>query len=101
MCDVLLEDLGFGSLWVAEVHHLIKELINDNEVVADRLLLESLEVLCEDLDDLVEEEEDLGGVRVAFRKGEDVEVVMADVEVLRGVLASDTSQQIHAYRVVR
>jgi len=30
----------------------------------------------------MQEEEDLGGVGVAFRKGEQVEVVMSDVEVL-------------------
>jgi Tfp pilus assembly protein PilZ len=32
----------------------------------------------------VQEEEDLGGVGVALREGEDVEVVVADVEVLLG-----------------
>lgn len=30
----------------------------------------------------MEEEEDLGGVRVALREGEDVEVVVSDIEVL-------------------
>lgn len=82
LSDVLLQDLSLGRLRVAKVHHLIKELVDDDEVVADRLLLEDLEVLGEDLDQLVEEEEDLGGVGVALGEGEDVEVVVADVEVL-------------------
>jgi hypothetical protein len=30
----------------------------------------------------VQEEEDFGGIRVSFRDGEEVEVVVADVEVL-------------------
>jgi len=32
----------------------------------------------------VQEEEDLGGVGVAFRESEQVEVVVADVEILYG-----------------
>ena len=80
--DVLLQDLGLGRLRVAKVHHLVEQLVDDDEVVADRLLLELLEVLGEDLDDLVQEEEDLGGVCVALGQGEEVEVVVADVEVL-------------------
>lgn len=36
----------------------------------------------------MEEEEDFGGVAVAFRQGEEVEVVVSDVEVL-GVRASN------------
>jgi hypothetical protein len=80
--DVLLENLGLGCLRVAKVHHLVEEFVYDNEVVADRLLLQGLEVLCEDIDELVQEEEYLGGIRVSFRQGEEVEVVVADVEVL-------------------
>ena len=80
--DVLLEDLGLGGLRVAEIHHLIEELVDDDEVVADGLLFEGFEVLGEDFDDFVKEEEDLGGVGVALCEGEDVEVVVADVEVL-------------------
>ena len=77
--DVLLEDLGLGRLRVAKVHHLVEQLVYDDEVVADGFLLEDLEVLGEDLDDLVQEQEDLGGVGVALREGEEVEVVVADV----------------------
>jgi hypothetical protein len=80
-----LEDLGLGGLRVAKVHHLVEQLVYDDEVVADGLLLERLEVFCKDLDDLVEEEKDLGGVGVALGEGEDVEVVMTDVEVLPSV----------------
>lgn len=88
--DVLLEDLGLGGLGVAKVHHLIEELVDDDEVIADGLFLEGLEVLGEDLDDLVEEEEDLGGICVAFCEGEEVEVVVSDVEVLERSWPSQT-----------
>jgi hypothetical protein len=83
--DVLLQDLGLSRLRVAKVHHLVEQLVDDDEIVADRLLLELLEVLGEDLDDLVQEEQDLGGVCVALRQGEEVEIVVADVEVLSSI----------------
>ena len=41
----------------------------------------------------MQEEEDLGGIGVAFRKGEQVEVVMADVEIL----SSRTREQSACY----
>lgn len=79
LCDVLLEDLGLGRLWVPKVHHLIQQFVNDDEVVANGFFLQCLEVLCEDLHDLVEEEEDLGGICVSFRQRKEVEVVVSDV----------------------
>jgi len=82
--DVFLEDLGFGRLGIPKVHHLVQKLVDDDEVVANRLLLERLEVLGEDFDNLVEEEEDLGCVGVSFCECEEVEVVVSDVEVLEG-----------------
>ena len=80
--DVLLEDFGFGSLRVAEIHHFVEKLVDDDEIVADGFLLQGFEVFGEDGDEAVEEEEDRGGVRVAFGEGEDVEVGVPDVEVL-------------------
>jgi hypothetical protein len=79
---ILLQYLGLGGLWVAKVHHLIQQLVDDDKVVPYALLLELLEVLCEDLDHLVQEQKDLGGICVAFGEGEEVEVVVADVEVV-------------------
>ncbi|KAL8984656.1 MAG: hypothetical protein Q9177_004639, partial [Variospora cf. flavescens] len=75
-------DLRFRRLRVAKVHHLVEELIDDDEVVADGFLLERLEVFGEDGDEAVEEEEEGGWVGVAFRQGEEVEVRVSDVEVL-------------------
>lgn len=80
--DVLLEDLGLGGLRVTEIHHLVEELVDDDEVVADGFFLEGLEVLGEDGDEAVQEEEEGGGVGVSFCEGEEVEVGVADVEVL-------------------
>lgn len=82
MKDSLLQYLGLCRLRIPEIHHLVQKLVDDDKVVAYALLLQLLEVLGEDLDDLMQEEEDLGGVGVAFREGEEVEVVVPDVEVL-------------------
>lgn len=45
----LLQDLAVCGLRVAEVHELVQQLVDDDEVVADTLLLQLLEVLAEDL----------------------------------------------------
>ena len=70
--DVLLQDLGLGGLGVAKVHHLVEELVDDDEVVADGFFLQGLEVLGEDLDDLVQEEKDARGIGVALRQRQEV-----------------------------
>ena len=57
-------------MWVAKVHHLIEQLVDDDKVVSYTLFLELLEVLGKDLDDLVEEQENLGSIGVSFGKGE-------------------------------
>ena len=66
----LLENLALRCLGVSKVHHLIHELVDDDEVVADGLLLELLEVLDEHLHDAVQEQDDLRRVRVALRERE-------------------------------
>ena len=94
--DVFLEDLGLGGLRVAEIHHLVEELVDDDEVVPDGFFLELLEVFGEDLHDLVEKEEDLGGICVSFGEGKEVEVVVSDIEVLerkKAVSATLTSSK--------
>ena len=64
--DILLENLALGRLRVPKVHHLVHELVDDDKVVADGLFFELLEVLHEHLHEPVQEEDDLGGVCVAF-----------------------------------
>ena len=80
-----MQDLALCCLRVSKVHHFVQQFIDDDEVVSDTLLLQHLEVFGEDLDDLVEEQEDLGGIGVSFGQGEDVEVTMTDIKVLYGV----------------
>ena len=80
--DVFLEDFGLGGLRVAEIHHFVEQLVDDDEIVADGFFLEVLEVVGEDGDEAVEEEEDRRGVGVEFGEGEQVEVGVSDVEVL-------------------
>ena len=65
-----MQNLALRRLRVSEVHHFVHEFVDNDEVVANGLLLELLEVLDEDLDEAMEEEDDLGGIGVPFRKGE-------------------------------
>ena len=64
--NALLENLALRCLGVAKIHHLIHELVDDDEVVADGLLLELFKVFDKDGDKAVEEEDDLGGICVSF-----------------------------------
>lgn len=64
--DVFLEDLGFGGLRVAEIHHFVQKFVDYDEVVADGFFFEGFEVFGEDGDEAVEEEEDGSGVWVSL-----------------------------------
>ena len=61
-----MENLALRCLRITEIHHLIHELVDDDEVVADGLLLELFEVFDKDGDKAVEEEDDLSGICVPF-----------------------------------
>jgi len=61
-------------LWVAKVHHLVQQLVYDDEVIPDRLFFELFKVLGEDFNDFVEKKEDFCGVGVTFGEGEKVKV---------------------------
>lgn len=80
-----MQNLGLGGLWVAEIHHLIEKFVDDDVVVAYALLLELLEVFGKDLDDPVEEKEDLCGIAVSLCYGQEVEVVVTDIQILQTV----------------
>jgi len=58
----LLQYLALRRLREPKVHHLVHQLVYDDEVVADGLLLELLEVLDQDLRQAMEEYDDLGGI---------------------------------------
>ena len=66
---LLLQYLALCRLGVPEIHHLVQQLVYDDEVVSYTLFLELFEVFCKDFDDLVEEEKDLGSVCVALCEG--------------------------------
>jgi hypothetical protein len=69
-------------LRIAKVHHLIQQLVDDDEVISYTLLFQLFEIFCENFNDFMEEQEYLGGIGVALRQGKEVEIVMADVEIL-------------------
>ena len=47
MGNKLAKNLGVSGLWITKVHHLIKELVDDDKIVADTLLADLTKVLCE------------------------------------------------------
>ena len=51
--SVLLQYFGLSGLWIAKIHHLVKQFVDDNKVVSNTLLFQFLKVICEDLHDLV------------------------------------------------
>ena len=71
-----------SGLWVAKIHHLVEQLVNDDKVIPYTLLLKLLEVLGEDLHDLVEKEQDFGSIGVSFCQCKEVEVIMSNVKIL-------------------
>lgn len=77
-----MEDFRFCCLWVTKVHHLVEEFVDNDKVIADRFFFEFFEVFGEDFDYFMEEKEDFGGIRVALCKGEEVEIVVSDIEIL-------------------
>ena len=82
LCDVFLEDLGLCRLWIPKIHHLVEEFVDDHKVIPDTFFFEFFEIFGEDFDETVQEEKDLGGIRVRLSEGEEVEVVVSNVEVL-------------------
>ena len=69
------------NLRVPVVADLVEELVDDDEVVADGLLLELVEVVLEDGDDAVEEREQRHGVGVGLGERQEVQIVVLDVRV--------------------
>ena len=53
--DPLLQYLALRSLRIPKVHHLIQQLVYDDEIVPYRFLLELFEILGKHLDDFVQE----------------------------------------------
>lgn len=78
LSDVLLQDLAVCGLGVAEVHELIQQLVDDDEVVADALLLQLLEIFRKHLHHLIEEGEHQRHTRVLLGGGDQIQVVMLD-----------------------
>lgn len=74
--DEALEELDLGGLRVAVVHHFVEQFVDDDEVVADGLLLDVLEVALEDGHEGVEEGEDEDCVVIFLGDGDEVEVVV-------------------------
>lgn len=79
---LLLQNLGLRCLRISKVHHLVQQFIDNNEVVADTLLLQNLEVFGENLHKLVEEKEDFSGICVSLGQCENVKVAVANIKVL-------------------
>lgn len=84
--DELLQDLAVCGLGIPEIHQLIQQFVNDDEVVPDALLLQLLEVLDEHLNDLMQEDENEGDICVLLGGGNDIQVVVLDVHECHSVV---------------
>ena len=69
----LLQDLALCRLRVSKVHHLVEELVYDDEVIANTLFFQLFEVLLQYRSQLVQEEEDLGGIGIPPRESQHCE----------------------------
>mmetsp|Transcript_22180 Transcript_22180/g.73188 ORF Transcript_22180/g.73188 Transcript_22180/m.73188 type:complete len:470 (+) Transcript_22180:196-1605(+) len=76
--DVHLEHVVRGVLRVAVVEDLVEQLVDEDEVVAHRLLRKVAKVRLEHLDQLVQELKGERGLRVARRDGDSVHVAVLD-----------------------
>lgn len=70
-------------MWVAKIHHLVQQFVDNDKIIPDTFLLQHLEVFREHLHDLVEEEEDLRRIGIPLGQRKDVEVAVSDIEVLQ------------------
>ena len=78
--DVLPQDLNRAVLRVTKVHGLIHQLIDESEMIANRILIESLGEICfKDLDQSEEELEYQGRVEVRPCDCHEIDVVMSGV----------------------
>ena len=63
------------------IHHFIKKLVSDDEIVSQTFVFELLEIALENIPDLVEESEDHSDIRVSFGHRYHVNVVNFDPNV--------------------
>lgn len=96
--DESFEELDFGGLRVAVVHHFVEQLVDDDEVVPDGLLLDVLEVALEDVDEGMEEGEDHDCVIIFLGDGDDVEIVVfVEVEEVVVLVLDEGPAWGHSY----
>ena len=84
MGNKLAENLGVSGLWIAKVHHLIKELVDDDKIVADTLLADLTKVLLQRFNELVKEEKRHGSSHIAISDCKDCEGMWKERKRKRG-----------------
>ena len=75
---IISNQLHTCRLWVAKVHDFIKQLVDEDEIVANWLLLELLEVFAENGHQFMQEGKDEGGIGVGFGHREQDKIVVFD-----------------------
>lgn len=79
----LLQYFALRGLWVAKIHHLVQQFIDNDKVIPDTFFFQHLKVFRKHLHDLVEEEEDLRRIGIPLGQRKNVEVAVSDIEVLQ------------------
>ena len=90
--DIFFQNFDFSDLRIAIVHHLVKELVSDDEVVSQRLILQLAEVRRQHLLHPVKEGKDEGDVWVTARNRHNVNVIDANPNEGRVTLGEDWLQ---------
>ena len=67
----LAEDFGIGGLRIAEVHHLIKQLVDDDKVITNTLLAHFAKVLFENFNQLVQEQQSHRSIDITVSDSQD------------------------------
>jgi hypothetical protein len=77
--NIHLQRVRLGVLWVAKVQDLVKQLIDQHEVVLDGLLVELAKVGLAQRNQTIYKLEDQSGIGVALGNGNQVDILVLDM----------------------
>jgi len=83
--NILLQNAAVRDLWVAEINHLVQQLIYNHKIVPNRFLFELPQILLQHCDEVIQESEKQRGVAVSLGYGYKVHVGVLDVHVADAV----------------
>lgn len=98
--DKFLKDFRFGVLRITEIHHLIEEFMDDDEIIANAFLFQFGEILIENLNDFVHVDDHHGGVGVGPRNHHQIDVVVFHKGIGEAVMFKDGANTRFIFLIV-